>query len=287
MTLLIKTCEELKKEILKLKKKRKAKIGLVPTMGALHDGHFSLVKESLKQNEFTIVSIFVNPTQFGPNEDYDKYPRTLEADVEKLTEMGVTIAFAPSVEEMYEDGVINMDCITYVAPPYDLISKLCGKSRPKHFDGVGTVVTKLFNLTQADRAYFGMKDAQQVAIVKKIVKDLNMNIEIIPCPIVREKSGLAMSSRNKYLSNSGKKKALALSKTVFTIEQLVKKEKIKDVKYLIDVALKLLKDTKIDYVEFVDYDNLQSLKEVKDNTLFAIAAKVDDVRLIDNILLRF
>lgn len=286
MTLLIKTCKEFKQEISKLKKKKNAKIGFVPTMGALHDGHFSLVKESLKQNEFTIVSIFVNPTQFGPNEDYDKYPRTLEVDVEKLTEMGVTIVFAPSVEEMYEDGITNMDCITYVAPPYDLISKLCGKSRPKHFDGVGTVVTKLFNLTQADRAYFGMKDAQQVAIVKKIVKDLNMNIEIIPCPIVREKSGLAMSSRNKYLSDEGREKALALSKTVFTIEQLVKNEKIKDVKYLVDVALKLLKDTQIDYIEFVDYDNLQSLKEVKDNTLFAIAAKVEGVRLIDNVLLR-
>ena len=284
MTLLIKTCKELKDKVREYKSKN-LKIGLVPTMGALHDGHFSLVKKSVSDNDITIVSVFVNPTQFGPNEDYDKYPRTLNDDVEALTKLNADLVFAPSVEEMYEDGIINMDLITYVAPPYEYISKLCGKSRPKHFDGVGTVVTKLFNLSEADRAYFGMKDAQQVFIVKKIVKDLNMNIEIVPCPIVREKSGLAMSSRNKYLSSKGKDEALALSKTVFTVEQLVKKEKVTDVKYLTDVALKLLKNTDIDYVEFVDYSNLKSVKEIVPNTLFAIASRVEGVRLIDNILL--
>ena len=284
MTLLIKTCKELKEKVREYKNKG-LKIGLVPTMGALHDGHFSLVKESVKNNNVTIVSVFVNPTQFGPNEDYDKYPRTLDKDVEALTKLNADIVFAPSVNEMYPGEITNMECITYVAPPYDCVSKLCGKSRPKHFDGVGTVVTKLFNLSEADRAYFGMKDAQQVFIVKKIVKDLNINIDIIPCPIVREKSGLALSSRNKYLSEDGLNKALALSKTIFTVEQLVKKEKIYDVKYLTDVALQILKDTKIDYIEFVDYSTLESVKEVKPNTLFAIAAYVDGVRLIDNTLL--
>ncbi len=284
MTLLVKTRKELKDKVREYKAEN-LKIGLVPTMGALHDGHFSLVKKSVKDNDITIVSVFVNPTQFGPNEDYDEYPRTLDADVDALTKLNADLVFAPSVEEMYEDGVINMDSITYVAPPYEYISKLCGKSRPKHFDGVGTVVTKLFNLSEADRAYFGMKDAQQVFIVKKIVKDLNMNIEIIPCPIVREPSGLAMSSRNKYLSPKGREEALALSKTIFTVERLVKKEKIKDVKYLRDVALNLLKNTDIDYIEFVDYSNLKSVKEIIPDTLFAIATKVEGVRLIDNILL--
>ena len=284
MTLLIKTCYELKEKVNEYKKNG-LKIGLVPTMGALHDGHFSLVKKSVQDNDITIVSVFVNPTQFGPNEDYDKYPRTLDKDVEALSDLNADIVFAPSVEQMYPEKVTNMDLITYVAPPYEYISKLCGKSRPRHFDGVCTVVTKLFNLTRADRAYFGMKDAQQVFIVKKIVKDLNMNINVIPCPIVREKTGIAMSSRNKYLSKEGLTKALALSKTIFKIEQLVKIEKIKDVKYLTDVALQLLKDTEIDYVEFVNYSNLQQVKEVQDNTLFAIAAYVNGVRLIDNILI--
>lgn len=284
MTLLIKTCKELKDEINKYKKSGLS-VGLVPTMGALHKGHFSLVERSLRENDVTVVSIFVNPTQFGPNEDYNEYPRTLEEDLKGLEERKVDVAFAPKVEELYVDGITNMDSITYVAPPYEYISKLCGKSRPKHFDGVATVVTKLFNLTQADRAYFGMKDAQQVFIVKKIVKDLNMNIEIVPCPIVREFSGLALSSRNKYLSSKGKEKALALSKAIYTVEKLIKKEKITQVKYLTDVALDILKDTDIDYVEFVDFNNLNTVKEIVPNTLFAIATRVEGVRLIDNILI--
>ena len=284
MTFLIKTIKELKEKVNEYKKEG-LKIGLVPTMGALHSGHFSLIKKAVSQNDRTIVSVFVNPTQFGPNEDYDKYPRTLENDLKNTEKIGADIVFSPSPDEMYAGCKLNNNYLTYVAPPYEFINKLCGKSRPNHFDGVATVVTKLFNLTEADNAYFGMKDAQQLLIIKKMVQDLNMNINIVPCPIVREESGLAMSSRNSYLSLSGRKKALALSKTIFTIENLVKNGKIKDVKYLTDTALKILEDTDVEYIEFVDYNNLENVKEIKDNTLFAIAVKVEGVRLIDNILL--
>ena len=284
MTLLIKTIKELKEKV-KDYKKNNFKIGLVPTMGALHDGHFSLIKKAVSQNDKTIVSVFVNPTQFGPNEDYDKYPRTLEKDLKGAEKIGADIVFSPSPDEMYAGCSLNNNYLTYVAPPYEYINKLCGKSRPNHFDGVATVVTKLFNLSEADNAYFGMKDAQQLLIIKKMVKDLNMNINIIPCPIVRENSGLAMSSRNNYLSANGKKIAISLSKTVFTIEKLVKQDNITDVRYLTDVALKLLENTEVEYIEFVDYDNLESLEKVKNNTLFAIASRVEGVRLIDNILL--
>ena len=284
MTFLIKTIKELKEKVAQYKSE-KLKIGFVPTMGALHNGHFSLIEKSVSQNERTIVSVFVNPTQFGPNEDYEKYPRTLDNDFKNAEKIGADIVFSPSPDEMYAGCKLNNNYLTYVAPPYEFVNKLCGKSRPNHFDGVATVVTKLFNLTEADNAYFGMKDAQQLLIIRKMVKDLNMNINIVPCPIVREDSGLAMSSRNSYLSLNGRKTALSLSKTIFTIENLVKSGKIKDVKYLTDVALKLLEDTEVEYIEFVDYDTLENVTEIRNNTLFAIAARVEGVRLIDNILL--
>ena len=286
MTLLIKTIKELKEKVREYKKNG-LKIGLVPTMGALHNGHFSLIKKSVEQNDKTIVSVFVNPTQFGPNEDFNEYPRTLEDDLKGAQEIGVDIVFSPSADEMYGGCTLNNNYLTYVAPPYEFINKLCGKSRPNHFDGVATVVTKLFNLSEADNAYFGMKDAQQLLIIRKMVKDLNMNINVVPCPIVRENSGLAMSSRNNYLSEDGKNTALALSKTVFAIEKLVKENNIKDVRYLTDVALKLLENTQVEYIEFVDYETLENVEEVKNNTLFAIATRVEGVRLIDNILLEF
>lgn len=284
MTFLIKTIKELKEKVAQYKKEG-LKIGFVPTMGALHKGHFSLIEKSVSQNERTIVSVFVNPTQFGPNEDYEKYPRTLDNDFKNAEKIGADIVFSPSPDEMYAGCKLNNNYLTYVAPPYEFVNKLCGKSRTNHFDGVATVVTKLFNLTEADNAYFGMKDAQQLLIIRKMVKDLNMNINIVPCPIVREDSGLAMSSRNSYLSLNGRKTALSLSKTIFTIENLVKSGKIKDVKYLTDVALKLLEDTEVEYIEFVDYDTLENVTEIRNNTLFAIAARVEGVRLIDNILL--
>lgn len=284
MTLLIKTINELKEKIHEYKKEGQT-IGLVPTMGALHDGHFSLIEKSISQNDRTIVSVFVNPTQFGPNEDYEKYPRTLEKDLKGAEKIGADIVFSPSPDEMYAGCRLNNNYLTYVAPPYEFINKLCGKSRPNHFDGVATVVTKLFNLSEADNAYFGMKDAQQLLIIRKMVKDLNMNINIVPCPIVREESGLAMSSRNNYLSINGRKTALSLSKAIFSVENLVNNGNIKDVRYLTDVALKILEDTDVEYIEFVDYDTLENVTTIKNNTLFAIAARVEGVRLIDNILL--
>lgn len=284
MTLLIKTISELKQKVREYKKQGLS-IGLVPTMGALHDGHFSLIKKSVQENDKTIVSVFVNPTQFSPNEDFEKYPRTLDADLKGAEEIGADVVFSPSADEMYAGCRLNNDYLTYVAPPYEFINKLCGKTRPNHFDGVATVVTKLFNLSEADNAYFGMKDAQQLLIIRKMVKDLNMNINIVPCPIVREVSGLAMSSRNNYLTDEGKKDALAISKTIFTIEKLVKQENIKDTRYLTDVALKLLEKTEVEYIEFVDYDTLEAVETIRNNTLLAIATRVENVRLIDNILL--
>ena len=193
-----------------LKDKRTLEIGLVPTMGALHEGHASLIKKSVEQNDYTVVSVFVNPVQFGINEDFDKYPRTLEKDAKLCENLGADIVFAPAVDEMYQDTKE----LTLVCPPYSAINKLCGKSRPGHFDGVATVVSKLFNITGSTKAYFGQKDAQQLFIIKKMVKDLNFNVEIIPCPIVRENDGLALSSRNSYLKEESREDALKLYKAV-------------------------------------------------------------------------
>ena len=194
-------------------------IGLVPTMGALHAGHLSLIKKAKETCDKVVVSDFVNPIQFGPSEDFDKYPRTLDADMELCNKEGVDIVFAPSASEMYggkcssdnsKDNTLkelprlSNDTLTYDCPPFFYVNTLCGKSRTGHFDGVCTVVLKLFNIVQPDYAFFGQKDAQQVIIIKKMVKDLNVPIQIIQCPIVREESGLALSSRNKYLSEQGK-----------------------------------------------------------------------------------
>jgi len=194
----IETISDLK-AIIRTQKNLGRVIGLVPTMGYLHEGHLSLVNMSRQNNDYTVMSIFVNPTQFGPNEDFDRYPRDLERDLKLAEAAGVDVVFAPSVKEMYPDGYktyVNVEGITEV---------LCGKSRPGHFRGVTTIVTKLFNIVEPHRAYFGQKDAQQVAVIKKMVKDLNMNVEIITCPIVREEDGLAMSSRNVYLSPEERK----------------------------------------------------------------------------------
>lgn len=192
------------KEIAKKLKKEGKSIGFVPTMGYLHEGHLSLVRLSKQQNDITIMSIFVNPIQFGPNEDYDRYPRDFERDKSLAEKEGVDYIFYPSVEEMYPEDfktVVSVKKITEI---------MCGKSRPGHFDGVATVVLKLFNIVNPDRAYFGQKDAQQLAVIKQMVKDLNLDVEIVPCPIVREQDGLAMSSRNVYLSEEERKSATVL-----------------------------------------------------------------------------
>lgn len=281
--MLVHTIEEVRKQV-KEWKKQGLTVGLVPTMGALHAGHKSLIDKSVAKCDKTVVSVFVNPIQFCPGEDLDKYPRTLEADEKLCTDSGVDIVFAPSPKEMYGEGTImSNDFLTYVIPPFFYTNKLCGKSRVGHFDGVCTVVNKLFNIVQPDFAFFGEKDRQQLIILKKMVHDLNIPVEIIPCPIVREESGLALSSRNKYLSENGKKEALVLSKILNNIKTCYNKG-IKDVKALTETAYSFINDNhSLEYLEFRDKDNLEE-KEIADgNTIVFIALRVENVRLIDNI----
>ena len=274
------------RERIKQWKKEGLTVGLVPTMGALHAGHLSLIKKSVEKCDRTVVSVFVNPIQFCPGEDLDKYPRTLDADKKLCNEAGVDIVFAPSPKEMYGEGhILSNDFLTYVIPPYFYVDKLCGKSRVGHFDGVETVVTKLFNIVQPDYACFGMKDIQQLFLIKKMVKDLNFPIEIIPCPLVREESGLALSSRNKYLTEEQKKAALSLSKALFAIRDL-NNEGIKETKKLFDTGLTNLdKNVELEYLEFVDFDTFKQVNDISQKTICALAARVGNVRLIDNIVL--
>lgn len=267
-------------------KKEEYKIGLVPTMGALHNGHASLIKKAKEMCDKVVVSVFVNPIQFGPNEDFDKYPRTIEKDAELCEKLGVDIVFAPTPKEMYgENNKLSNTDLTFVCPPYNIIDCLCGKSRPGHFDGVATVVMKLFNIVQPDYAFFGQKDAQQLFVLKKMVKDLNLNLEIIPCPIIREDDGLALSSRNIYLSETERKNALTISKSLKEIKKLYN-QGITDTNILFDTAVSILdKNLEIDYVEFRDFETFEKVEKVKENTLVAIAAKSGKTRLIDNEIL--
>ena len=261
------------------------KVGLVPTMGALHEGHLSLIKKAKSECDKVVVSVFVNPIQFGPSEDFDKYPRTLEADTKLCDGEGVDIVFAPNATEMYGGGRLSNDTLTYVCPPYFYVDKLCGKSRVGHFDGVCTVVMKLFNIVQPDCAYFGQKDAQQVIIIKKMVNDLNIPIEIIKCPIVREASGLALSSRNKYLSEEGKKDALVLSKILQNIQACFFKG-ITNIDALKETAYSFLTDKhELEYLEILDGETLEEIENADKNSIALIACKVDGVRLIDNVYL--
>ena len=283
--MLIHTISDVREQI-KNWKKEGLTIGLVPTMGALHAGHKSLIEKSVEKCDRTVVSVFVNPIQFCPGEDLEKYPRTLDADSKLCDEIGADIVFAPSPKEMYGEGhILSNDFLTYVIPPYFYVNKLCGKSRVGHFDGVCTVVNKLFNIVQPDFAFFGQKDAQQLVIIKKMVKDLNIPVEIVPCPIVREESGLALSSRNKYLSDEAKIDALALSKILFNIKACYDKG-ITDIESLKDTAFSFLNEHhNLEYLEFLDADTLDEKDVADDNTRVFIAVKIGDVRLIDNIML--
>lgn len=276
---IINNIKDLKKEI----KNLKGSIGLVPTMGALHQGHKSLIDKSVNDNDNTIVSIFVNPIQFGANEDLDKYPRQLELDAKLCKEAGVEIIFAPTADEMYQKDKQNL---TLICPPYSAVDKLCGKSRVGHFDGVCSVVAKLFNLTKANRAYFGQKDAQQLFIIQKMVRDLNFDIEIIPCPIVRESDNLALSSRNQYLTDSDRKQALNISKALFNAVELYKKG-IADKRVMLDESLAILSSLDVEYFEFLNKNTFEAADVVDDNTIILTAARVSEskTRLIDNICL--
>lgn len=275
------------RELVKSWKKQGFSVGLVPTMGALHDGHLSLIKKSVQKCDKTVVSVFVNPIQFCAGEDLDKYPRTLDADNKMCEDAGVDIVFAPSPAEMYPDAqMLSNDFLTYVIPPYFYVDKLCGKSRVGHFDGVCTVVNKLLNIVQPDFAFFGEKDRQQLIILKKMVRDLNIPVEIISCPIIREDSGLAMSSRNKYLTENGKLEALVLSKILNNIKMCYNKG-IKDVNALCETAYSFINENhSIEYLEFRDKDNLEEKQIADNNTIVFIALKVENVRLIDNIELK-
>ncbi|MCI8307675.1 MAG: pantoate--beta-alanine ligase [Lachnospiraceae bacterium] len=253
-------------------------IGLVPTMGFLHEGHQSLIAASVKENDRTVVSIFVNPTQFGPNEDFEAYPRDIEKDMALCDETGADLIFNPEPEEMYPDGFCTYTNIT------GLGDALCGKSRPIHFKGVCTVVSKLFNIVCSDRAYFGEKDAQQLAIIKRMVKDMNIPVEIKGCPIVREQDGLAKSSRNTYLNEKERAAALILSKAIFAGHDMVNAGE-RDAKKIVGAMTEIIKSEPlavIDYVEMVNMDTMQPVDVVEGNILCAIAVKIGKTRLIDN-----
>lgn len=283
--MLVHTIKEVRNKIAEWKKEG-LKIGLVPTMGALHSGHASLIKKAVEICDKVVVSVFVNPIQFCPGEDYEKYPRTLEDDTKLAEKIGAAMVFAPTPDEMYGKGQrLSNDTLAYVVPPFFYVDKLCGKSRVGHFDGVCTVVAKLFNITQPDYAFFGQKDAQQLIIIKKFVKDLNFPIEIVSCPIVREESGLALSSRNKYLSEEGKKDALVLSKILMNIKNCYDKG-ITDINALKETAFSFLTEKHdMEYLEFVDKETLEDKTKADNNTLVLIACRVEGVRLIDNIIL--
>jgi len=256
------------------------KIGFVPTMGALHDGHISLVQHARTVSDIVIASIFVNPTQFGPNEDYQKYPRNLSHDVEILTKYDVDYVFAPAVEEIYPEGFE-----TYIEVK-DLSEKLCGLSRPGHFKGVTTVVSKFFAVVDPTYAFFGQKDAQQLAIIKKMVADLNIPLSVYSCPIIRENDGLAMSSRNSYLNEKERRSATVLYRALKLAASLILRGE-KKVEKIRSEMIKMLDSeplAQIDYVEFVDFKNLDAVNEINGDVLIALAVFIGPTRLIDNIV---
>ena len=268
------------REIVKEWRKEGLTVGLVPTMGFLHEGHKSLVDRAVKENDRVVVSVFVNPMQFGPTEDLDKYPRDLAADTRLCEAAGANLIFNPEPEEMYDEGFCSF--VDMNGPT----AELCGKSRPTHFRGVCTVVNKLFNIVQPDRAYFGQKDAQQLSVIRRMVMDLNIPIEIVPCPIIREADGLAKSSRNTYLNPEERKAALILSRAVKVGQQCVENGE-RNTHKVVD-AMKALIETepmaRIDYVEAVDLNSVQKIDKVQGEVLFAMAVYIGKTRLIDNFI---
>jgi len=255
-------------------------IGFVPTMGALHIGHISLIEAAAKKCDFVVVSIFVNPTQFGPGEDFEKYPRPLKADLEICRKAGVDVVFAPSPQQMYPG-----ENLTWVNVE-KLTERLCGRFRPGHFGGVTTVCAKLFNIVAPDIAFFGQKDAQQAIVIKRMVTDLNMPLEIVVCPTVRQADGLAVSSRNQYLTRQQKKNAPLIYKSLQKCQKLIE-DGVADSKTIINQMRKILQQApsiKIEYISIVDADTLQELKKITGKVLTAVAVKIGSTRLIDNIV---
>jgi len=275
----VKNIQEMKKISNNLIENKKT-IGFVPTMGYLHEGHLSLVRKARENNDIVVVSIFVNPTQFGPNEDYKSYPRDLDRDLELLKNLNVDYVFTPEVSDMYPE-----DFSTFVEET-QLSKFLCGRSRPGHFRGVCTVVTKLFNIVRPTRAYFGQKDAQQFRVLRRMVRDLNMDVEMIELPIAREKDGLALSSRNTYLTPEERKEAIRLYKSLLKAKELVESG-IKDTQIIKSEMKKILDQPllKIDYIEIVDEKTLEPVNKVENKVIVALAVYVGKARLIDNIIL--
>lgn len=266
---------------LKEEKRNGKSIGFVPTMGYLHEGHLSLVRQSIKENDLTVVSIFVNPIQFGPGEDFNRYPRDVERDKRLLEKEGVHYLFSPDEDEMYPAGFKTFVEVAEIG------KKLCGKSRPGHFKGVSTVVLKLFNIVQPNRVYFGQKDAQQAIIIKKMSKDLNLSVDIVVMPIVREEDGLAMSSRNVYLNEEERKNATVLYKSLKEAEKMIKMGE-RDTEKVINRMREVIMsypEALIDYIEIVDTEELNPVNPIKGKVLIALAAYIGKARLIDNMIL--
>jgi len=268
------------RRLVKAARSKGNKIGLVPTMGALHIGHICLIEKAVKGSDFVVVSIFVNPTQFGPGEDFEKYPRSFESDLEICRKAGVDVVFAPSPQEMYKKENLTWVNVEKLTEP------LCGRSRPRHFRGVTTVCAKLFNIVAPDVAYFGQKDAQQAIVIKRMVADLNMPLEIVVCPTVREPDGLAVSSRNKYLSEQQRKDATYIYKSLKKCESLVEAGTT-DSKTIIGEMKQILNQVssiEIEYISIVDAESLQELERIAGKALAAVAVKIGSARLIDNIV---
>ena len=278
---IFRTVKEMQEFALRLKQEGR-RIGLVPTMGALHEGHLTLMRAAKEATDFVIASVFVNPTQFGPNEDFDAYPRRFEEDCRKLESVGVDAVFHPEPDEMYPQGFC-----TYVNVEGDITHKLCGAQRPIHFRGVATVVTKLFNITQADEAFFGQKDAQQVVVVCRFVQDLNLPVHINMVPIVREESGLARSSRNVYLSPEEKTAALVLSRSLRLAKDAYEKgeRNAAVLKALVTKEIEGEPLASIDYVDLFSFPALEAIETVDEKSLLSLAVRIGKTRLIDNIIL--
>lgn len=279
---IVKTIQELT-SLLQEYRKQEQKIGFVPTMGYLHEGHMSLVAHAKSLASVVVMSIFVNPTQFGPGEDFEKYPRNMERDSELAEARGVDVLFVPEVEDIYPNQPKTTVSVS------DVTSRLCGASRPGHFDGVATVVCKLFNIVQPHFAFFGMKDAQQVAVIQQMVQDLNIPVEIVPCPIVREKDGLALSSRNVYLNEEERRQALVLSQALEKAEQeFIDHSSPAEIREKITALIQSKPLATIDYVEILSYPSLEPINVFDQSSSFivALAVKFGKTRLIDNKMIR-
>jgi pantoate--beta-alanine ligase len=275
-----KTIEKVR-NLVKIARSEGRDIGLVPTMGALHIGHISLIEAAVRDCDFVVVSIFVNPTQFGQGEDFEKYPRPLEADLEFCKKAGVDVVFAPSPQQIYPAENVTWVTVEKLTEP------LCGKSRPVHFRGVTTVCAKLFNIISPDAAYFGQKDAQQAIVIKRMVADLNMPLEVVICPTVREPNGLAISSRNQYLTAQQKKDAANIYKSLQTCRRMIDAGTAETHQIIAEMQkiLQQIPSGEIEYVSIVDAETLESIEKIAGKVLAAVAVKIGPARLIDNILM--